>query len=117
MQQSHVLCLEFWFKVEHPVTEAVNPGLDIVELMIRQGIAQRESSHGGLAADQLEQRLYDIPAQKRLHAIEARVYCENPAAQFKPCPGVLQQVQLMEADWLRVESWVCTLFSSRTQIA
>ncbi|KAI0925356.1 hypothetical protein AcV7_005625 [Taiwanofungus camphoratus] len=95
-------------QVEHPVTEAVNPGLDIVELMIRQGIAQRESSHGGLAADQLEQRLYDIPAQKRLHAIEARVYCENPAAQFKPCPGVLQQVQLMEADWLRVESWIET---------
>lgn len=95
--------------MEHPVTECINPGLDIVELMILQGIAQRAS-----VRPKLEQTLYDTPPDARmLHAIEARVYCENPSAQFKPSPGVLQHVQFPQADWLRVETWVCTLsFSS-----
>ncbi|GBE85595.1 Putative urea [Sparassis crispa] len=96
-------------QVEHPVTEAVNPGLDIVELMIQQGIAEREAKEGGLSADQLDQEMYQIALHKRpLHAIEARVYCENAAAQFKPCPGTLQQVDVLKADWLRVETWVET---------
>lgn len=94
-------------KVEHPVTEAANPGLDIVELMIRQGIAQHDSDAGGLPPGDLDQARYMVaPNQKPLHAIEARIYCENPAAQFKPGPGVLQFVELMKAEWLRVESWV-----------
>ncbi|PCH34617.1 urea amidolyase [Wolfiporia cocos MD-104 SS10] len=96
-------------QVEHPVTEATNPGLDIVELMIRQGVAERNTELGGLAANQLSQEPYNIPSHKRpLHAIEARVYCENPAAQFKPSPGVLQKVEFMQAEWLRVETWVET---------
>lgn len=96
-------------QVEHPVTEAANPGLDIVELMIRQGVAQHDSDAGGLPPGELDQARYMVaPNQKPLHAIEARIYCENPAAQFKPSPGVLQFVELMKAEWLRVESWVET---------
>ncbi|OBZ73034.1 putative urea carboxylase [Grifola frondosa] len=96
-------------QVEHPVTEVVNPGLDIVELMILQGIAERFTDHRGITSSQLDQRSFQIaPQEKKTHAIEVRVYCENAAAQFKPCPGVLQHVQFMEADWLRVETWVGT---------
>lgn len=85
----------------------MNPGLDIVELMIRQGIAERETREGGLSSDKLDQAAFSIsPDQRKLHAIEARVYCENPSAQFKPSPGVLQRVKFLEADWLRIESWV-----------
>ncbi|KAI8976308.1 urea carboxylase [Trametes punicea] len=94
-------------QVEHPVTEQINPGLDIVELMILQGIAKRNG--GVLNHPAFDQRLYAISREERKsHAIEVRVYCENPAAQFKPCPGVLQRVDIPEHDWLRVETWVET---------
>lgn len=85
----------------------MNPGLDIVELMIEQGIAERETHGGGLSPDKLDQATFSTaPDQRKLHAIEARIYCENPAAQFKPSPGVLQHVAFFQADWLRVENWV-----------
>lgn len=94
-------------QVEHPVTEAVYPGLDIVELMILQGIAQRELPTKGLPLEELDQDKYAIsPHARQIHAIEARIYCENPAAEFKPAPGVLQHVHFPEYDWLRVDTWV-----------
>ncbi|OSD02241.1 urea carboxylase [Trametes coccinea BRFM310] len=94
-------------QVEHPVTEQTNPGLDLVELMILQGIAKRDELNGGvLAHPSFDQSPYAKAPER--HAIEVRVYCENPAAQFKPCPGILQRVDIPEHDWLRVESWVET---------
>ncbi len=99
-------------QVEHPVTEAVHPGLDIVELMIRQGIAERSTPpNGGLSVDELDQARYGGPAsfgEEHIHAIEARVYCENAAAQFKPSPGTLQLVELVPRPWLRIDTWVET---------
>ncbi|KAH9896131.1 urea carboxylase [Cubamyces lactineus] len=97
-------------QVEHPVTEQINPGLDIVELMILQGITKHDKLPNTiLAHPAFDQRLYAIASQEKgKHAIEVRVYCENPAAQFKPCPGVLQRVELPRHEWLRVESWVET---------
>ncbi|OJT05232.1 hypothetical protein TRAPUB_3970 [Trametes pubescens] len=96
-------------QVEHPVTEQVNPGLDIVELMILQGVTRHDKPTGSvlLAHPAYEQSVYNVlPDKRKSHAIEVRVYCENPAAQFKPSPGVLQQVEIPEYEWLRVESWV-----------
>lgn len=95
-------------QVEHPVTEQINPGLDIVELMILQGITKHDSPAGSVLAHPMcEQSLYSAsPEEGKRHAIEVRVYCENPAAQFKPSPGVLQQVEIPDHEWLRVESWV-----------
>ncbi|KAI0820844.1 urea carboxylase [Trametes gibbosa] len=98
-------------QVEHPVTEQINPGLDIVELMILQGVMKHDCPRAStvLHHPALDQRIYDTPpGGRRHHAIEVRVYCENPAAQFKPCPGVLQQVEFPKYDWLRVETWVET---------
>lgn len=87
-------------QVEHPVTEVIHPGLDLIELMIRQGM----SPTGSLPAEELKQDpLLNIDG----HAIEVRVYCENPNAGFQPSPG-----QLMEVSWGdvgergRVETWV-----------
>ncbi|TFY59196.1 hypothetical protein EVJ58_g5928 [Rhodofomes roseus] len=108
-QEMFFLEMNTRLQVEHPVTEATNPGLDIVELMIRQGIAERETRDGGLFPDKLEQEPFSVPPdQRKLHTIEARVYCENPVAQFKPSPGVLQHVEFMKAEWLRIESWIET---------
>ena len=79
----------FWFlemntriQVEHPVTEFIT-GLDIVELQIR--VARDE---------QLPEHLKTIRA--RGHAIEARLYLENP--DFTPSFGKLYHLGLPEED-------------------
>ncbi|KAK7051710.1 urea carboxylase [Favolaschia claudopus] len=104
-------------QVEHAVTEMVHPGLDLVKLMIRQGIAEANGLTG-LSGDSpvMQQRTYDaLLAEGRSagarHAIEVRLYAENPALQFRPCPGVLQYVDIPVAEdftWLRVDSWIST---------
>ncbi|PFH48435.1 hypothetical protein AMATHDRAFT_149874 [Amanita thiersii Skay4041] len=107
-------------QVEHPVTEETHPDLDIVELMIIQGIAERESDLGGLDPDSpwMQQSTYDEMRKRsmemsRAHAIEGRIYAENPANGFSPCPGLLQYVNLFESDdprpeWIRTDSWIST---------
>jgi propionyl-CoA carboxylase alpha chain len=60
-------------QVEHPVTECVS-GLDLVAL-------QLEIAEGG--------RLAGEPPPMSGHAIEARLYAEDPAAGWRPQSGVL----------------------------
>ncbi|GMK58548.1 hypothetical protein CspeluHIS016_0505800 [Cutaneotrichosporon spelunceum] len=99
--------LDFYFlelnariQVEHPVTEVIHPGLDLVELMIRQGMQPT----GSLPAAELQQEpLLEIDG----HAIEVRVYCENPNADFQPSPGQLFEVQWGDVGPRgRIETWV-----------
>lgn len=92
-------------QVEHTVTEAAHPGLDIVELMILQGVAQRTVAETTQAPALLDQQAYTTST---VHAIEARIYCENPTANFKPSPGLLQHVAFPSRAWLRVDTWVNT---------
>ncbi|KAJ7155221.1 allophanate hydrolase subunit 2-domain-containing protein [Mycena filopes] len=103
-------------QVEHPITEAVHPGLDLVKLMIQQALAEATGATG-LANDSIEmqQSTYDSLLQDGQslgcgYAVEARVYAENPAVQFRPCPGILQHVNLPSGkyNWLRLESWIST---------
>jgi propionyl-CoA carboxylase alpha chain len=89
---------EFYFievntriQVEHPVTEMVT-GLDLVRLQI-------EIAQGGA-----------LPAKKPVqngHAIEARLYAEDPGNNFLPSTGTLHVWQPPEvAAGLRIESGV-----------
>ncbi|KAJ7032905.1 allophanate hydrolase subunit 2-domain-containing protein [Mycena alexandri] len=103
-------------QVEHPITEAVHPGLDLVKLMIQQALAESTGAVG-LASDstEMQQKTYDslLEEGQKLscaYAFEARVYAENPAVQFRPCPGTLQYVNLPSGkyNWLRVETWIST---------
>ncbi|EGF32086.1 Urea carboxylase [Oxalobacteraceae bacterium IMCC9480] len=77
-------------QVEHGVTEEVF-GVDLVEWMIRA------------ATDD-----FVLPAQHTLqstgHAMQLRVYAEDPAKNFQPSSGVLTGVVF--ADTLRVDTWI-----------
>ena len=77
-------------QVEHPVTEAVT-GVDLVEWQIR--VASGETLP--LTQDQIA---------LTGHAVEARLYAENPASGFLPSIGALETFNL--PDDVRVDSGV-----------
>jgi urea carboxylase len=77
-------------QVEHGVTEAVT-GVDIVEWMVR------------LAAGSLP-ALSTLQPTVHGHAVQARLYAEDPFKKFQPSTGLLTEVYF--PDNLRVDTWV-----------
>ena len=77
-------------QVEHGVTEQVT-GVDLVEWMIR------------VAAGEIEV-LQNYRHQPQGHAIQVRLYAEDPARNFRPSSGLLTEV-VLPAD-IRVDTWV-----------
>ena len=89
---------EFYFlevntrlQVEHGVTELVS-GLDLVEWMVR------------VAADE-PLPLAGFRYQPKGHAIQVRVYAEDPNKNFQPCSGVLTEVRFPQTG-ARIDTWV-----------
>ena len=80
-------------QVEHPVTEYIT-GLDLVAQQIR--VAQ-----GGTLPQQ-----EDITC--RGHAVECRLYAEDPENDFMPATGTLTRFHLPEAQHVRLDSGVET---------
>jgi len=77
-------------QVEHPVTEWIT-GVDLVELQIR--VARGE-------ALPFKQEDMNIKG----HAVELRVYAEDPMNDFLPSVGHLDVYQLPEGDGIRVDN-------------
>jgi acetyl-CoA/propionyl-CoA carboxylase biotin carboxyl carrier protein len=79
-------------QVEHPVTEMVT-GLDLVEWQVK--IAAGEH----LSVTQQDVRLTG-------HAVEARVYAEDPSRGFIPTGGTVLALHEPSGDGVRVDSWM-----------
>ncbi len=76
-------------QVEHPVTEKIT-GVDIVEQQIR--IAEGKK---------LEISQQDL--QINGHAIQARLYAEDPLQDYRPSPGFLQTISFPENTDIRID--------------
>jgi len=83
-------------QVEHGVTEMVY-GIDIVELMLRQ-INEKTA----IPFEELERM-----GGGAGHAIQVRVYAEDALNDFRPCPGVIYDVEFpTHIAGSRFDSWV-----------
>ncbi|MHC1549653.1 acetyl/propionyl/methylcrotonyl-CoA carboxylase subunit alpha [Phyllobacterium sp. K27] len=89
----------FWFmemntrlQVEHPVTEMIT-GLDLVEWQLRVA-----------AGEKLPLTQKQIPLNG--HAVEARLYAEDPARSFLPAIGTLHHLAFPTRSDIRIETGV-----------
>ncbi len=79
-------------QVEHPVTEAIT-GLDLVELQFRAA-----------SGEKLPFTQEDLVING--HAVEARLYAEDPEKEFLPSTGKLWALEFPEGEGIRIDTGV-----------
>ena len=80
-------------QVEHPVTEEIT-GVDIIKEQLR------------IAAGQPMECANRAPFMPYGHAIEFRINAEDPANDFRPCPGTITKFTVPGGPGVRVESYL-----------
>lgn len=90
-EEAYFLEVNTRLQVEHPVTEEIY-GVDLVAWMLR--LARGEE---GVVRE---------PDAPRGHAVEARIYAEDPSREHRPSAGLLTRVEFPPG--VRVDGWVET---------
>ncbi len=90
-EEAYFLEVNTRLQVEHPVTEEIY-GVDLVAWMLRLARGER-----GVVRD---------PGTPRGHAVEARLYAEDPSREHRPSAGLLTRVEFPPG--VRVDGWVET---------
>ncbi|MBL1086070.1 urea carboxylase [Streptomyces actinomycinicus] len=90
-EKAYFLEVNTRLQVEHPVTEEIY-GVDLVEWMLR--LAQGDTT------------VVTVPETPKGHAVEARIYAEDPSRDHRPSAGLLTRVAFPEG--VRVDTWVET---------
>lgn len=89
-QRYYLLEVNARIQVEHPVTESVT-GLDLIKEQIRVA-----------AGEHLHFKQKDV--QQTGHAIECRINAEDPARNFAPCPGTIEEYRTPGGPGVRLDS-------------
>ncbi|WP_406009933.1 5-oxoprolinase/urea amidolyase family protein [Streptomyces sp. NBC_00637] len=90
-EEAYFLEVNTRLQVEHPVTEEIY-GVDLVAWMLRLARGERD--------------VVRDPGPPRGHAVEARVYAEDPRRDHRPGAGLLTRVAFPAG--VRVDGWVET---------
>jgi acetyl-CoA carboxylase biotin carboxylase subunit len=91
-RQFYFLEVNARIQVEHPITEAVT-GFDLVKEQIKIAAGEPLSVH----QEQLVQHG---------HAIEARIYAEDPESGFLPSPGEIKELREPQGPGVRIDSGI-----------
>ena len=99
---------EFYFlemntrlQVEHPITELTS-GIDIVNWQLRIANGEKLSVSG----EQLSVSSLQSLAAQRGHAIECRIYAEDPSNNFLPSTGRVLDLKLPQLPGVRADSGI-----------
>ncbi|HRK30881.1 MAG TPA: acetyl-CoA carboxylase biotin carboxylase subunit [Tepidisphaeraceae bacterium] len=91
-QNFYILEVNARIQVEHPVTESVT-GIDLIKEQIRVASGERLS-------------FVQKDVEQRGHAIECRINAEDPARNFAPFPGVIEEYRPPGGPGVRLDSHV-----------
>lgn len=81
-------------QVEHGVTEEVY-GVDLVEWMVSLA-----------AGEEVDLQAQRSNLEPKGHAVQVRIYAEDPYRDFQPCADLLTDVSFPQGEGIRIDHWI-----------